>query len=147
MEKQGKRCRVCGSTRNAKWGKRKGKQAYRCSDCGFQFTREDERKSEKDVLRAVALYCYGFSFCTIGTILNYHNTTIMKWIRHFAESNYQKPVPKSEIIIELDEMHHYIGSKKTQYGFGKRIAEQIDSFLIGNWEIEIPEHLKSCIIV
>jgi transposase-like protein len=141
-----KTCRVCGSTRNVKWGKRKGKQCYRCSDCGFQFTREDERRNEKDVLRAVALYCFGFSYMTIGKILNYHDTTIMRWIGMFADKYCEKPIPKGEIEVELDEMHHFIGSKKTSFGFGKHTIEQVERFLTGRLEIEVPPLLKGCII-
>ena len=144
-DKEIKTCRVCGSTKNAKWGKRRGKQCYRCSDCGFQFTREDGRKSEKEILRAVALYCFGFSFRTIGTILHYHDTTIMRWIGEFADKHYQKPIPKGEIVVELDEMHHFINSKKTQFGFGKHTAAQVENFLTGKLALEIPPLLKGCI--
>ena len=86
MEKQ-KKCRKCGSAECVKWGFRKYKQCYRCKKCDFQFTREDERKSEKDVFRAVALYCAGLSFRTIGALTNYHNTTILGWIVQFAKKN------------------------------------------------------------
>ena len=146
MERQKKTCRVCGSQRNAKWGKRRGKQCYRCSDCGFQFTIETERQSAVDVKRAVTLYCLGFSFRTIGKLLRYHHTTVMRWICKFAQEHYQKPAAKGEVILELDEMFHFIESKKTNYGFGKHIAAQLDNLSTGNAAIEIPPLLKGCII-
>jgi len=140
------KCRACGSEESAKWGNRKGKQCYRCKVCSFQFTREDDRKSEKEVMRAVALYCVGLSFRTIGTLLNYHHTTVLRWIMEFARQYYEKPIPKGEIKVELDEMHHFLQSKKTSVGFGKHIVEQLDSLLTGKLAIEIPQRLKNCII-
>ena len=137
-------CRVCGSSENSKWGKRKGVQCYRCKDCGFQFTKETERHSELDERRAITLYCLGFSFRTIGKLMNWHHTTIMRWVMRFAKWHYQKPVPKGEILVELDEMHHYVRSKKNSCGYGKHIVEQMDNYLTGRWEIEIPRHLQGC---
>jgi len=54
-------------------------------------------------------------------------------------------MPKDEIIVELDEMSRFIRVKKTEYGFGRPIAEQLDSLLTGNAEFVIPELLKGCI--
>ena len=143
--KDKKICRACGSENNVKWGNRRGKQCYMCKDCGFQFTREDERRDEKTVLRAVALYCSGFSYRTIGKLLNYHNTTIMKWIGRFADEHYQKPIPKGAIRVELDEMHHFLQSKKTNCGYGRHIVAKLDNLLTGNLEIEVPKLLRRCI--
>ena len=33
-------CRKCGSQNNTRYGKRQGKQCYRCKNCGFEFTEE-----------------------------------------------------------------------------------------------------------
>ena len=138
------KCRVCGSDKNAKWGFRKGKQCFKCKECGFQFTRSDDRRSEKDFHRAVAMYCAGLSFRTIGSLLSYHHTTILRWICEFAY-NCPKPIPKGELVVELDEMHHFIQSKKTSFGFGKHIVAQLDNLLTGKLGIEVPELLKECI--
>ena len=78
--------------------------------------------------------------------MRYHHTTVMRWICRFAEEHYHKPLPSGEVILELDEMFHFIGSKKTNYGFGKHIAAQLDNLLTGNAVIEIPQLLKGCII-
>ena len=96
-------------------------------------------------MRAVAMYCLGFSFRTIGQILAYHHTTILKWVTKFAQEKYEKPVPKGEILVELDEMHHFIGSKKTLSGYGRHTVERIEAFLTGKLEIEVPKLLNGCI--
>ena len=52
----------------------------------------------------------------------------------FAKTHYEKPAPGDAIIVELDEMWHYLGSKKTSYGSGKLIVEKLESLLTGNVE-------------
>ena len=138
------RCRVCGSDRNVKNGKRKGIQSYLCRSCGFQFTSESERHSEAEVNMAVSLYSVGLSYRTIAKMVCVSYQTIYRWIRDYAQEHYTKPLPKGEIIVELDEMHHFIQSKKTNYGFGKHIAEQLDSLLTGNAVTVRVKHSKEC---
>jgi ribosomal protein L37E len=122
-----------------------GKQTYKCSECGYRFATQ---RITTDAIKqkAVVLYCAGLSFRTIGALLGYANTAILYWVREFAQAHYHKPIPKGEIVLELDEMWHFLQSKKTNCGFGKRIAEQLDSLLTGNAGIEIPELLRGCII-
>jgi hypothetical protein len=102
-----------------------------------------DKDGEKRV--AVALYCVGLSFRTIGTLMGYSNVTILIWVREFARLNYSKPIPKGDIILELDEMWHYLHQKKTDFGFGKHIVAQLESLLTGNVVVEIPALLKGCI--
>ena len=78
--------------------------------------------------------------------MNYHNTNILHWVNGFAKEHYSKPVPKGEIMVELDEMHHYLQSKKTLYGYGKHIVERLSDYLTGKLVLEIPRHLKECIL-
>jgi hypothetical protein len=37
---------------------------------------------------------------------------VLRWIRNFAERVYEKPEPKEAVVVELDEMWHYLHSKK-----------------------------------
>jgi hypothetical protein len=46
----------------------------------------------------------------------------MRWIRRYAQDNCAKPVPQGEIVIELDEMWHFLHSKKQKYGYGRLFA-------------------------
>ena len=139
------KCIKCGSEKIVKNGSKNGARYYKCKDCGAQFN-ESTRNTETAQRRAVALYCFGLSLRTIGTMLNFSNVAILKWVREFAKAHYEKPIPKGEIILELDEMWHFLGSKKTSCGFGKLIVEQLDSLLTGNAEIVIPKLLQGCII-
>jgi hypothetical protein len=44
--------------------------------------------------------------------------------------------PKPVQTMELDELHTYVGSKKTTNGFGLLLIEKPESTLISFWETE-----------
>jgi hypothetical protein len=46
----------------------------------------------------------------IGRVLKFRNIAILKWIRSFGVQDLRTNAPAK--IVELDEMHTYIGSKK-----------------------------------
>ena len=131
-------CRKCGSSESVKNGKRGGEQCYKCKKCGFQYTKEEAKgRSEAERCRAIALYLLGLSMRTIAKLFSVNVTTILYWVRNFAIKNYTKPAPKGPIEIELDEMWHFIGSKKTSVGYGKLIAVLPASSSTGNVEIVV----------
>ena len=104
----------------------KGDQRYKCKKCWYQFvpTRQKGRPKEEK-LEAVWLYAHGLSFRTIAKFLKVSATAVIKWVKKYAEDNYSKPAPPSDsVVIELDEMWHFVDSKKDQFGFGKLTAEQ-----------------------
>ena len=126
------KCKRCGSMKVKKNGKREGKQCYLCQKCRHQFISQFGRHTQWEEKMAVSLYAAGLSFRTIAALFCVHNSTIYRWIRDYAKANYQKPHPKGEIVVELDELFHFIKSKKTNVGYGKHIVEQLDSLLTGN---------------
>ena len=130
------KCKRCGSEGINKNGKRNGVQCYLCKDCRHQFISEFGRHADWEVKMAVSLYAVGLSFRTIAAMFCVHNTTIYRWIKAYALEHYGKPILKGEVVVELDEMRHFIKSKKSNVGYGKRIAEQLDNLLIGNAGIE-----------
>ena len=131
-------CRKCGSSESIKNGKRGDAQCYKCKNCGFQYTREDSRgRSEAERSRAIALYLLGLSMRTIAKLFHVNVTTILYWVRNFAIENYAKPTPQGPIIVELDEMWHFIKSKKTSVGYGKLIAVLPASSSTGSVEIVV----------
>ena len=138
------KCKICGSEKIVKDGKRSGEQCYLCKECKHQFLSEFGRHTDHDVNMAVSLYSLGLSFRTIATLFYLNASTILRWIRAYAELHYEKPLPKGEIVVELDEMCHFIKSKKTNCGFGKHIVEQLDNLLIGNLVTEQARHSGEC---
>jgi transposase-like protein len=116
-------CRKCGSSKNVKNGKRGGAQCYKCKNCGFQYTKEIPRgHSDAERNRAIALYLLGLSMRAIARLFHVNVTTILYWVRNFAIKTYEKPTPQGPVVIELDEMWHFIKSKKTSVGYGRLIA-------------------------
>ena len=131
-------CSKCGSSESVKNGKRGNEQCYKCKNCGFQYTSEEpKRSSEAERSKAIALYLLGLSMRAIAKLFRVNVTTILYWIRNFAIENYEKPTPQGPIDIELDEMWHFINSKKTSAGYGKLIAVLPVSSSTGNVEIVV----------
>ena len=81
---------------------------------------------------AVLLYTLGLSFNAIARIHGVATSTVMRWVRAFAEKTYEKPEPGEAIVVELDEMWHFLHAKKTNFGFGKLIVAIPVSSLTGN---------------
>ncbi|WP_300909379.1 helix-turn-helix domain-containing protein [uncultured Desulfovibrio sp.] len=81
---------------------------------------------------AILLYTLGLSLNAIARIYGVATSTVMRWVRNFAEKTYEKPSPREAVIIEPDEMWHYLHSKKTNYGSGKLIVAIPVSSLTGN---------------
>ena len=61
---------------------------------------------------AILPYTLGLSFNAIARIYGVATSTVMRWVRNFAEKTYEKPSPREAVIIEPDEMWHYLHSKK-----------------------------------
>jgi len=74
----------------------------------------------------------------IGRMLKVEPSTVLYWVRNFALKTYEKPTPQGEVVIELDEMWHFLRSKKTRFGSGRHTVELPASLWIGNAEIEAP---------
>ena len=128
-------CPKCQSIEVVKNGKVQGKQRYKCKSCSLQFTRLTPRgRPAQEKAMAVTLYTLGLSIRAIARLIGVSPTAVVKWIKTFAKTHYEKPAPGDAIIVELDEMWHYLGSKKTSYGSGKLIVEKLESLLTGNVE-------------
>ena len=128
-------CPKCQSIEVVKNGKVQGKQRYKCKSCSLQFTRLTPRgRPAQEKAMAVTLYTLGLSIRAVARLIGVSPTAVLKWIKTFAKTHYEKPAPGDAIIVELDEMWHYLGSKKTSYGSGKLIVEKLESLLTGNVE-------------
>lgn len=114
-------CPKCTSNKKVKSGIVKGKQRYKCNDCGCNYTVEIKSTAKPKSMKKDALHLYleGLGFRSIGRFLGVSNVAILNWIRSFGEEVASLHSAKAEIeVVELDEMHSYIGSKKTIVGFG-----------------------------
>jgi len=115
------KCSKCGSESNVKNGFVKTKQRYKCKSCGCNYTVEIKSTTRPMSLKKNALHLYleGLGFRSIGRYLGVSNVTVLKWIRSFGQEVAALHTESKEIqVVELDEVHSYIGSKKTIVGFG-----------------------------
>jgi transposase-like protein len=114
-------CPKCESTERVKNGIVRDLQRYKCKKCGFNFT-VDKRSTEypKSMRKkALQLYLEGLGFRSIGRILEVSNVTVLNWIRNFGKEVQALSPDSQEIeMVELDEMHSYVGSKRTIAGSG-----------------------------
>ena len=91
------------------------------------------------------LYMLGLSMRTIADFAGVAPSTVLYWVRNFALKVYEKPNPPSgAVVIELDEMWHFLVSKKTKFGSGKPIAALQASSLTGNAGTEAQKHSEKC---
>jgi transposase len=133
-------CPKCGSAESVKNGRHLGKQRYRCKKCCFQFTRTTPRgRPASEKATAVLLYTLGLSLNCIARALKVSIPAVLRWVRLFAEKVYEKPEPREVVVVELDEMWHYLRSKKTNCGYGRLIVAIPVNSLTGNVGIVIKE--------
>ena len=71
---------------------------------------------------AIILYINGLSFRSIAKIVSVSHKAVYDWVKGFGLQTYEKPIPQGDVVIELDEMWHFLTSKKTSFGFGKHIV-------------------------
>jgi transposase-like protein len=114
-------CPKCTSLKRVKSGKIKARQRYKCKECGCNYTVElkstAQPKSQKK--QALHLYLEGLGFRSIGRFLGVSNVSVLNWIRSFGKNVQELHATSQKIeMVEVDEMHSYIGSKKTTVGYG-----------------------------
>ena len=138
-------CKKCGSEKRVKAGFIEGEQRYLCKNCGCKYVPTKQRgKPDSMKLMAIWLYCHGLSFRTLAKFFNVNVRSVFTWVKTFAKLNYIKPEPTSDgVIIELDEMWHYLRQKKLKPGYGRLIVVLPINLSTGNAAGEIMLHLQN----
>ncbi len=140
----GPRCKRCGGEENVKNGFMRGKQRYRCKGCGLNFTDTPPRGMPLRVkVAAVLLYLSGLSMNRTAKLLGVSTPTVLAWIERFAEVYAQKPEPEGRaVVVELDEMWHYLKKSRTSSGSGRLGIVLRDGSSTGSWAV-VTEPLSS----
>ena len=128
-------CPKCKSKKSCKDGKMHGRQRYLCKICKYHYTviQRSGTATLATKRQALELYLKGLGFRSIGRILNFSNVSILKWIRNFGKDLQVIKRNQSVQIMEIDEMHSYIGSKKTIAGYGLLLIEMKEDSSIAHW--------------
>jgi transposase len=118
-------CPRCKSSTHNKNGLVGGRQRYKCHDCGYNYTVEiKSTASSVSVKRqALQLYLEGLGFRSIGRFLGVSHVSVQKWIKKFGQDLEELKSENEISIVELDEMHTYIGNKKNIAGSGLLLIE------------------------
>ena len=114
-------CPRCQHPHSVKNGFVNQKQRYKCKNCSYQYTEKTHRgRPLSERALAVFLYCHGLSMNAIAKILGAAPSTILEWIRHFSTQHAHAPEPQTDaVVLELDEMWHYLKKKSKNSGYGK----------------------------
>ena len=125
-------CSRCNSSRNFKYGHIHGLQRYKCKDCGRSFTvaLKSTAKPESLKRQALQMYLEGLGFSSIGRILHVSHVSVLNWIRKYGREVDTIRNDKPISVMELDELHTYLGHKKTTGEFGLALVEMRDNTLI-----------------
>jgi transposase len=118
----GLRCKRCGGEERVKNGFMRGKQRYRCKACGLNFTDTPPRGMPLTVkVTAVLLYVSGLSMNRTAKLLGVSTPSVQAWLERFARDHARKPEPEGgrALVIELDEMWHYLKKSPRSSGCGR----------------------------
>src|SRR6266567_2050367 len=117
----GLRCKRCGGEEQVKNGLMRGKQRWRCKGCGLNFTDTPPRGMPVAMkATAVLLYVSGLSMNRTAKLLGVSTPSVQAWLEQFAAAYAQKPEPEGRaVMIELDEMWHYLKKSHSRSGSGR----------------------------
>src|SRR3712207_1186227 len=105
-------CPRCSSCRLIRFGFIAGRQRWRCKRCRYQFTRPEGYGTPDPPRRAaVSLYGYGRSFNAVAHLLGTTTQSVLRWVCNSVDRGCIKPPPGEAVVIDLDEMWHYLQRK------------------------------------
>lgn len=138
-------CPKCKSTKFVKNGIVKDKQRYVCNVCKYNYTvgKKITAKASDVKRNALEMYLEGLGFRSIGRLLKTSHVSIYNWIKAFGENINQIRSEGKIEVVEMDEMHTYIGQKKTTAGFGLLLIDMGKNSLIAFSEHAELKQVKS----
>lgn len=60
------------------------------------------------------MYLDGINFRRIGRLLNVHHQSVINWVNACTAELPDAPLPEEIDVVEMDELHTFIGKKKTK---------------------------------
>jgi transposase len=118
-------CPKCKSSNNKKNGIVGERQRYKCHDCDYNYSVEIKSTAISTFVKrqALQLYLEGLGFRSIGRFLGVSHVSVQKWIKKFGQELEDLKSENEISIVEMDEMHTYIGNKKNIAGYGLLLIE------------------------
>lgn len=127
-------CKKCGGSKYVKNGFAHGNQRYFCKACGCRFTDTPGNGYPIDMrFNAAILYLCGLSISCTAFLLGVAPSTVQAWLEWVATEHPPKPIPRGTVVvIELDEMWHYLNSKDEKLWIWKALNHDTGELL--DWE-------------
>ncbi|MDQ6989287.1 MAG: helix-turn-helix domain-containing protein, partial [Mariprofundaceae bacterium] len=104
-------CPKCSHVIATKSGVIKSRQRWKCKSCGYNYTVASRGASKEQKRQALELYLEGLGFRSIGRLLKVSHVSVYNWIRAFGEKLDEIKSDANIKVVEIDEMHSYIGQK------------------------------------
>lgn len=130
-------CPKCKSQDYTKSGVVKGRQRYKCKDCGYFYTVSKEGKNIDSyyVIKALQLYIEGVTFREIERILGISHVSVMNWVKKFGitrpENLEYKPTYQ---VLSHDELVDFTKDRTIMKGAGVLITELGDKYMVIRWD-------------
>ena len=132
-------CPKCNSTNCVKDGIVGGRQRRKCKSCGYRHTVPYRGVSPEKKKQALELYLEGLGFRSIGRFLKCSHVAVYNWIKASGKTvkNLRSNSPLD--VVEMDEIHTYVGSKKTTVGSGLLLIDMGENSSTAFWAAAIPK--------
>jgi len=113
-------CKNCKASNATKSGFVRGKQRYRCRECGCHFVRGDARTNTQIASKkalCVLFYCLGkTSFNMLGHLLDIWPSQVYRWVSAVGATAPDPAVSGEIKEMEFDEMWHFLKKKRENTG-------------------------------
>jgi len=129
-------CPKCKQDNSIKAGFARGQQRYKCKTCHYFFIETDRRKYPRETkVRAIQLYLEGLGFRAIERLLGVSDTTVLLWVRDLGKTiqTLEPLYPAKVELLELDEIHHFVGQKNKLSGYGLLVTVPGDDTSPSKW--------------
>jgi len=137
-------CPKCGCGDCKKDGIVNGRQRHKCKSCGYRHTVQYVGKSANVKRQALELYLEGLGFRSIGRFLKCSHVAVYNWIKAFGKAADDIRSDKAIEVVEIDEMHSYISSKKTSAGYGLLLIDMGKNSSTAYWAIAGQQPESNC---
>lgn len=131
-------CPKCNSTNCVKDGIVKERQRHKCKSCGYRHTVQYRGASPHKKRQALELYLEGLGFRSIGRFLKCSHVAVYNWIKAFGKTVESLRSDSHLDVVEMDELHTYIGSKKTTVGYGLLLIDMGKNSSTACWAAATP---------
>jgi transposase-like protein len=130
-------CRFCLGRVNIKSGFVRGKQRYKCKECGKHFIVELSARGIPAQTKVQALFLLkeGLAFRSTARILNVSLTAVLNWfknkslmIKQIVDQQTIQEI-KDIDVVEIDEMWHYTKKNAGKYGYGLLLLVPVEKSL------------------